>query len=120
MLPVMTDDPVQTNPDNYTVVFENDRVRVLEYRDSPGHRSTVHRHPDSVMITASSFRRRLSSGDDHREVELPAGSARWLPAQEHYGENIGDTETHAFFVELKEPVPSASAQDTGVLGPSNS
>lgn len=98
----MTQDPVQSNPDNYSVVFENDRVRVLEYRDIPGHRTVVHRHPDSVMITASSFRRRLSTGGQQREVELPSGAVQWLPAQEHVGENIGDTDTHVFFVELKE------------------
>ena len=97
----MTQDPVQSNPGNYSVVFENDRVRVLEYRDTPGHRTVVHRHPDSVMVTASSFRRRLISGDHEREVELPAGTVQWLPAQEHVGENIGETDTHVFFVELK-------------------
>lgn len=26
-------DPVTTNPDLYKVVFENERVRVLEYKD---------------------------------------------------------------------------------------
>ena len=29
----MSLDPVETNPENYQVVFENDRVRVLEYHD---------------------------------------------------------------------------------------
>ena len=29
-------DPVVTDPEFYSVVFENDRVRVLEYRDEPG------------------------------------------------------------------------------------
>jgi hypothetical protein len=42
-------------------------------------------------------------GDASREVELGPGLATWLPAQEHSGENIGDTETHTLFVELKEP-----------------
>ncbi|MBF4993229.1 cytoplasmic protein [Arthrobacter gandavensis] len=98
----MTQDPVQSNPENYAVVFENDRVRVLEYSDGPGKKTVVHRHPDSVMITASSFRRRLTSGGQEREVELPAGMVQWLPAQEHVGENIGDTDTHVFFVELKD------------------
>ncbi len=32
---VMTLDPVATDPDHYKVIFENDRVRVLEYTDSP-------------------------------------------------------------------------------------
>lgn len=99
----MSLDPVQTNPDNYQVVFENDRVRVLEYTDKPGDRTTPHAHPDSVMYTLSSFRRRLIHGDEERDVELPAGSAFWVPAQQHAGENIGDTETHTVFVELKEP-----------------
>jgi beta-alanine degradation protein BauB len=101
----MADDPVASNPDAYSVIFENDRVRVLEYRDAPGHLTTPHAHPDSVMYTLSSFRRRLHAGDQQRDVEMPAGLAGWLPAQEHAGENIGDTETHVIFVELKEPAP---------------
>jgi hypothetical protein len=40
---------------------------------------------------------------------------RWLDAQVHHGENIGDTPTHALFVELKE---GASTELKGALGPS--
>lgn len=98
----MSLDPVASNPQHYSVVFENERVRVLQYLDEPGHRTTPHQHPDSVMVTLSSFRRRLSSGGVEREVELAAGSALWLPAQEHAGFNIGDTPTRVIFVELKE------------------
>src|ERR687895_1376000 len=105
-------DPVETNPDLYRKVFENDRVRVLEYRDRPGDRTRPHTHPDSVMITASSFRRRLTAGERSVDVELEAGAVRWLDAQKHSGENLGDTETHVFFVELKEPAGrSAIASD---------
>ncbi len=110
-------DPVETNPDNYRVVLENDRVRVLEYTDLPGHKTAEHSHPDSVMITASAFRRRLSSRGAHIDVEMPAGAARWMSAQEHSGENTGDTETHTFFVELKEPAPAPPTGPTGQLGP---
>lgn len=109
-------DPVRTNPDLYAVVFENERVRVLEYRDRPGDKTTPHEHPDSVMHTLSSFRRRLGADGGEREVELPAGMTGWLPAQRHYGENIGETDTHVLFVELKErraePAPDA-------IGPSD-
>lgn len=83
-------------------MFENDRVRVLEYTDRPGDVTTPHAHPDSVMHTLSAFRRRLHSGESTRDVELPAGMTGWLPAQQHHGENIGDTPTHVLFVELKE------------------
>jgi beta-alanine degradation protein BauB len=58
----MTQDPVETNPDHYRVIFENDAVRVLAYRDSPGDRSVPHEHPNSVMYTLSAFERRLRSG----------------------------------------------------------
>ncbi len=111
----MTADPVDTDPDHYAVVFENDRVRVLEYTDRPGDRTTPHAHPDSVMHTLSSFRRRLYSGAAERDVELAAGITAWLPAQEHAGENIGETDTHVLFVELKDV--AAAPQDGVHLGP---
>jgi hypothetical protein len=111
-------DPVVTDPELYRVVFENERVRVLEYRDTPGDRTSPHSHPDSVMVTLGSFKRRLWAGDREVELELPAFQAQWLDAQEHSGMNIGDTPTHSIFVELKEPAPAPS--DRGALGPSSS
>jgi beta-alanine degradation protein BauB len=108
-------DPVETNPRHYRVVFENERTRVLEYTDRPGDRTTPHEHPDSVMYTLSSFRRRLISGENEREVEMAAGLTGWLPAQQHAGENIGDTETHVLFVEFKDGGPDGAA--AGALGP---
>lgn len=109
----MSTDPVVTNPEFYRVVFENERVRVLEYQDRPGDRTRPHSHPDSVMYTLSSFRRRLESGEMRREVEMSSGTATWLPAQEHAGENIGDTETHVLFVELKSAGQPGAAGDLG-------
>lgn len=112
----MSKDPVVSNPTLYRVVMENERVRVLEYRDRPGDRTTPHRHPDSVMITLSTFRRRLHAPGGSRDVAMEAGTTAWLAAQEHAGENIGETETHVMFVELKgEPL----AGDAGAveLGP---
>ena len=110
-------DPTETNPDLYRVLFENDRVRVLEYLDAPGDRTRPHAHPDSVMVTLSTFRRRLWTDDREVELELPAFQARWLDAQEHAGMNIGETPTHSIFVELKEPAPAAGTAQ--VLGPSS-
>ena len=112
----MDDDPVTSNPELYSVVFENERVRVLEYRDGPGVKSVPHAHPDSVMVTLSGFDRRLASGDRSMDVSLQAGEARWLAAQSHTGENLGTTPTHVIFVELKEPSPHAHAE-AGALGP---
>jgi hypothetical protein len=112
-------DPTTSNPDLYKVIFENDRVRVLEYLDNPGEGTTPHVHPDSVMYTLSSFNRRLASGGREVDVEINAGSVRWLDAQEHSGLNIGDTITHVIFVELKDPNPANGASlANDPLGPS--
>jgi hypothetical protein len=108
-------DPLATNPELYSVVFENPRVRVLRYHDRPGDCTQPHRHPDSVMITMTSFQRRLVSGDQSVEVTLPSGEVRWLDAQEHSGHNIGTTDTMTLFVELKEPASTATRAVT--LGP---
>ena len=112
----MSGDPAQTDPDKYKVVFENERVRVLEYRDKPGDRTSPHRHPDSVMYTLNAFERRLIRGDQHRDVQMEPGRVNWLAAQEHSGENIGTTDSHALFVELKEPPPH-STESAAELGP---
>ncbi|MBB3082205.1 cupin domain-containing protein [Geodermatophilus sabuli] len=113
----MDQDPTVTDPGAYRVVFENERVRVLEYTDEPGYRTKPHRHPDSVMITMNSFCRRLYGSGREVDVELHAGTARWVSAQEHSGENTGSTPTHSFFVELKEPHPAAT-EVSASLGPS--
>jgi beta-alanine degradation protein BauB len=99
-------DPVQTDPDKYKVVFENDRVRVLEYRDKPGDRTKQHRHPDFVLYTLSTFKRRLTLGDG-RVVERSAapGQTSFSEAHVHTGENVGQTDTHVLMIELKEPRP---------------
>jgi hypothetical protein len=116
--PVSTKDPVATNPSHYRVILENERVRVLEYLDSPGDKTTPHAHPDSVMFTLSSFSRRLSANGRELDVVLPAGEARWLAAQEHSGENTGSTQTHTIFFELKEPSPTPATDAAAMqLGP---
>ena len=111
-------DPAVTDPGLYRVVFENHRVRVLEYRDRPGERTHPHRHPDSVMVTLSAFQRSIAANGRQADVELAAGQVRWVGAQEHSGENTGATDTHSIFVELKEPDPAPVSTSDAPLGPS--
>jgi len=112
----MAADPVCTDPDKYQVIFENDRVRVLEYRDLPGDKTLPHQHPDSVMYTLSAFRRRLHAGQGTRDVVMEPGLAHWLPAQTHAGENTGTTPTHVLFVELKETGATGPVHRSGANG----
>ncbi len=108
---VAAQDPVHTDGDKYNLVLENDRVRVLEYRDKPGDKTLLHYHPDFVMHVVSPFTRRLTF-EDGRTVDrsFTAGQTVWMEAQTHIGENIGRTDTHVFIVELKEPRTAPKAK----------
>jgi hypothetical protein len=96
-------DPVVTDGDKYSVVLENERVRVLRYHDKPRDKTLQHAHSDYVMYAESSFKRRLTFPDGQRqEVDVKAGSVGWMKGHIHIGENIGDTNTDVILVELKE------------------
>lgn len=101
---VRAQDPAVTDPGKYSVILENARTRVLDYRDHPGDRTHSHRHPDSVLYALSDFTRRLVFGDGRsRTLTLKTGDVMFLPGQIHIGENIGTSDTHVILVEFKEP-----------------
>lgn len=96
-------DPAKVEPNKYKVLLENERVRVLEYRDKPGDKTAMHVHPDYVVYVFAPFKRKFTSGDGKTEVaEGKAGQVLWRPAETHSGENIGTTETHVLMIELKQ------------------
>jgi hypothetical protein len=114
-----TQDAVVTDGDKYSVVLENERVRVLRYHDKPGDRTLQHAHPDYVLYAESSFKRRLTFHDGQKqEVDVKAGSVVWMKGHTHIGENIGDTNTDVIIVELKENRTASSSRPTGwrILG----
>ena len=99
---LVKEDPIATDGDKYSVVLENERVRVLRYHDKPGDRTLEHAHPDYVLYAESSFKRRLTFPDGrNQEVDVKKGSFGWFQAHRHIGENIGDTDTDVIIVELK-------------------
>ena len=96
-------DAPQVAPDVYTVVFENDRVRVLDVHMRPGAKSSRHSHPDYVIYLAgpAPAKVRFTAPDGtSAEAELPAGVAMWRDAEEHAVENLGP-EARGIMVELK-------------------
>ena len=96
-------DPLVTDADKYSLVLDNERVRVLRYHDKPGDRTSQHEHSDYVLYAESSFKRRLTFPDGRtQEIDVTAGSIVWMKGHMHIGENIGDTNTDVIFVELKE------------------
>ena len=104
--PAMAQDPLEVGPDVYKLVFENERVRVLDAQFKVGGKIGTHSHPDHFAYVLSSGKIRISYPDgSSKEVELKVGDVLWMNAETHAGENIGTTEIHLLVVELKDPQP---------------
>ena len=100
--PVAAQDPTATDGDKYKVIFENEQVRVLDYKDRPGDKTHQHRHPAFVLYAMGPFKRKIHHPDGKILMrEFKAGDVLWSGAQTHIGENVGTTPTHVIMVEMK-------------------
>jgi len=95
-------DPVEVAGDHYSVILENDDVRVLRIQYGPGDRTAMHYHPDGVAIfvTNSSFRFTMPDGSTV-EASGAAGETIWAPGGAHSPENMGSEPAEVILVELK-------------------
>lgn len=98
----LADDPAHTDSGKYKVLLENETVRVLEYRDQPGEKTELHRHPRFVVYAVGPFKRRLTLEDGRvMSREFKAGDVLYSNGESHIGENVGSTPTHVIMVEMK-------------------
>lgn len=98
----MPEDALKAAPNQYKLLYENDRIRILENRSKPGDQTQMHSHPDMVAcaIRDSAFKFTLPNGECVT-AELKAGHAIFVKGMDHITENIGKNETHVILVELK-------------------
>jgi quercetin dioxygenase-like cupin family protein len=95
-------DPATAAPQNYTVLFENDRVRVLEHRSRPGEKVPMHSHQAHLGYVLSAGKVKFTFPDGQTtEVDAKAGEVLWLDPVSHAAENVGTTELRVLVVELK-------------------
>ena len=96
------EDSVNISPQYYTVLFENDQVRVIEYRIRPGEKEPMHSHPEGVVryLSDATFRSTLPDGTTS-VGSAKEGDVGWREFRRHAVENIGTTEAIVFAVELK-------------------
>jgi hypothetical protein len=98
-------DPVKTDGDKYKVIFENDCVRVLDYKDRPGDRTQQHKHPAFVLYSLSTFKRSITLPNGKvLQRQFKEGDVMWSDSQTHIGTNTGDTPTHVILVEMKSAI----------------
>lgn len=96
-------DPLTVSPDIYSLLLENEHVRILEYLIEPGEREAWHTHPPKAVYVASGGRLRITTEDgDSFIVDENTGDTAWMHAVgRHYGENIGSTTIRIVLVEVK-------------------
>jgi len=98
---VRAQDPVKVAPNNFTVLLENDQVRVLDFHSKGGEKIPVHSHPAYLAydISGSGTTKFTSSDGKTTESENKAGRTTWHQPATHASE--ATAEIHALLVELK-------------------
>jgi hypothetical protein len=99
-------DAVVAARDSHKVLFENDRVRVLEVSIPPGQREPVHAHSrPSVMYVDRHPPIKYYDGTEklifQTRGSTAAATSRLEPEGPHSVENVGAETYHAIRVELK-------------------
>jgi len=95
-------DPVDVSPDRFTVLLENEHVRVLEYTLEPGQRDDWHTHPPKVSYVVSPGTLRITTADGESFLTEESPGAGWMDALgRHYAENVGDTTVRIALIEVK-------------------
>ena len=99
---VFAQDPVKVDAKHYTVMLENDQVRVLKIHYGAKEKSVMHEHPASVVVFLTSSKIKFTLPDGSTvDGSGKAGEARFADAGKHLPNNTGTTATEAVLVELK-------------------
>ena len=96
-------DPVKVAPNNFKVLLENDRVRVLDFHSKAGEKIPMHSHPAYVAYAVTGSGKTKFTSADGKTTEAPAkaGQTTWRDAETHASEYTGTGETHVVLIELK-------------------
>jgi oxalate decarboxylase/phosphoglucose isomerase-like protein (cupin superfamily) len=94
----------ETSPDVYSILFEDDRIRMIEMKLPAGSADVEHSHPSEVAYFLKGGKVRLQLPDGNIvDAEISDGGVLSNPAWTHAVQNTGETDIHAIIVELKEP-----------------
>lgn len=101
----MAQSPPATDLAGGRIVFENDKVRVIEHlgRSRLGVCGTgLHSHPPHLTVFLTDVKARVTlPGKEPRIAENKAGDVFWDPGGPHVVENVGARASKVYLVELK-------------------
>ncbi len=106
------EDSTIADAEAHQVVFENEHVRLLQVLASPGHKSAMHSHPASLVISLGTARLRLTSPDGTQQIfDVRPGTFFWDDGAVHSWELLAG-EVNAMAVEVKS-AQTAAVDQTG-------
>jgi quercetin dioxygenase-like cupin family protein len=95
-------DAVKVDPKHYTVVSENDEVRILRAHYGPHEKSVMHSHPAGVAVFLTDVKGRFTLADGKTEMMTrKAGDALYTPNVTHLPENDSDHAMDVIVIEFK-------------------
>ena len=95
-------DAVKVDPKHYSVVSENDHVRILKVHYGPHEKAVMHSHPDTVAVFLTDAKGQFTFPDGKKqEFTVKAGDAQYSAAAIHLPENTGDKDMEIIVTELK-------------------
>jgi beta-alanine degradation protein BauB len=86
-----------------TVLLENDRVRVVEFRLAPSEKTPMHTHPEPYVAYVLGSASVSISFPDGKKIdrEMKVGEVLWREPVTHAFENVGSTELHELLISIK-------------------
>ena len=97
-------DAVKVDPKHYTVLSENDQVRILKVHYGPHEKSVMHSHPNSVAVFLTDSKVQFTDAAGKKtDMAAKAGDAQASPGGTHLPENVTDQGMDLILVELKSP-----------------
>ena len=86
----------------YSVLWENEDIRIVEHRMEIGESEPKHSHPKMLAYIMENSNVRVTEADGTvHDVSLTKGEFQELSPWTHSVENIGETPLHTLLVELK-------------------
>jgi mannose-6-phosphate isomerase-like protein (cupin superfamily) len=96
------DDAVSIAPQLHTVLFEDERVRVVRLVVPPCAKAAMHWHPRSLSYILSPGKVRRTRPDGTvTEAKLIAGTVTASPERLHAVENVGESTVEIIEIEFK-------------------
>ena len=86
----------------YTVLWENDDIRIVEHRIPVGDEEPTHSHPKMLAFSMEDCTVEITEADGSvHETSLAKGQFLEVPPWTHSIKNTGETALHTLLVELK-------------------